>query len=164
MSDQKQQRMNGLLAKVLKLQNQIDKKDNIDREKEEKLNTRRKILIGSYFMQKNDDGNFIRYDDFMKKEKFEQFLTKNADRELFGFDKYLYIPVGKGLDDLVKSKGAAFIGYKDSDKKIGKWQLQKGANFDEIQAEINRAEQNLKNKNDNNAGATKESRTDIHLN
>lgn len=77
---------NGSLSKLekLKLQHErlkskIQKIETVEKTKEHKKDTRRKILIGSYFLDKAMKNGT--YDDI--KKSMADFLTRNSDRILF---------------------------------------------------------------------------------
>lgn len=62
-----------------KLKARIQRVETLEKHKSRKHDTRRKILIGSYFLdQAMETGS---YDDL--KQKMAQFLTRNNDRALF---------------------------------------------------------------------------------
>lgn len=62
------------------LEAKIQKAESIHKQKEKKEDTRRKILLGAYFLDKlRNDGTL----DTIKKE-LDSFLTRNSDRKLFG--------------------------------------------------------------------------------
>lgn len=62
-----------------KIKSKIQKVESLEKTREHKKDTRRKILIGSYFLdQALKEGNF---DDI--KTKLAEFLTRNSDRVLF---------------------------------------------------------------------------------
>ena len=63
-----------------KLKSRIQKIESLEKHKDRKQDTRRKILIGSYFLDQANIHNT--FDDL--KNKMEKFLTRNSDRALFG--------------------------------------------------------------------------------
>lgn len=78
MSD-KQSRLDALKKKKEQLNAQIQKLENLEKSRSRKRDTRRKILIGSYFIDKaNQDGTL-----FDLYQQLDQYIKRNADRELF---------------------------------------------------------------------------------
>ncbi len=76
---EKQSRLDVLKKKQDQLRAQIQKLESLDKTRERKRDTRRKILIGSYFIDKaNDEGTL----DALY-QKLEHYLKRNSDRELF---------------------------------------------------------------------------------
>lgn len=62
-----------------KLRARIQKIESLEKNRESKKDTRRKILVGSYYLdQTNKEGTF----DHLK-EKMATFLTRDSDRILF---------------------------------------------------------------------------------
>lgn len=62
------------------LEARIQKAESLYKNRERKEDTRRKILLGSYFMDKlKKEGSF----ESIVKE-LDSFLTRNSDRKLFG--------------------------------------------------------------------------------
>jgi len=55
---------------------------NREQFKERKDNTRRKILIGSYYLEQSNKNNS--FDDIIK--LMDSYLTRDSDRLLFGLD------------------------------------------------------------------------------
>ncbi|WP_236869643.1 hypothetical protein [Candidatus Bandiella numerosa] len=55
---------------------------NREQSKERKDNTRRKILIGSYYLDKANKNNS--FDDVVK--LMDSYLMRNSDRKLFGLN------------------------------------------------------------------------------
>ena len=78
MSD-KQSRLDALKKKKEQLNAQIQKLENLEKSRSRKRDTRRKILIGSYFIDKaNQEGTL-----FDLYQQMDQYIKRNADRELF---------------------------------------------------------------------------------
>lgn len=80
---EKKPKIEKLLAKQKKLTAQIQKAQAQNKTFEKKRDTRRKILVGSYFLEQatiNKTMNDI-------KEKMNGFLTRNPERVLFGLDE-----------------------------------------------------------------------------
>ena len=78
MSD-KQSRLDALKKKKEQLNAQIQKLENLEKSRDRKRDTRRKILIGSYFIDKaNQEGALF---DLYK--QMDKYIKRNADRELF---------------------------------------------------------------------------------
>jgi flagellar motility protein MotE (MotC chaperone) len=78
MSD-KQSRLDALKKKKEQLNAQIQKLENLEKSRERKRDTRRKILIGSYFIDKaNKNGGLV---DLY--QQMDEYIKRNADRELF---------------------------------------------------------------------------------
>lgn len=79
MSTTKLSKLEKLKLQHDKLKSKIQKIESLEKNKEHKKDTRRKILIGSYFLdQATKDGTF---EDI--KSKLATFLTRNSDRALF---------------------------------------------------------------------------------
>lgn len=79
MSSGKLSKLEKLKLQHGKLKSKIQKIESLEKSREHKKDTRRKILIGSYFLdQAMKEGNF---EDI--KNKMTTFLTRNSDRMLF---------------------------------------------------------------------------------
>lgn len=77
---QKLSRIEKLKLQQQRLSAQIQKEEARSKTKERKADTRRKILIGAYFLDKlNSEGTL----EAIKKE-LNDFLKRNSDRALFG--------------------------------------------------------------------------------
>ena len=76
---EKQSRLDVLKKKQDQLRAQIQKLESLDKTRERKRDTRRKILIGSYFIDKARDEGAL--DAFY--QQLEDYLKRNSDRELF---------------------------------------------------------------------------------
>lgn len=77
---QKLSRIEKLKLQQQKLSAQIQKEESRTKTKERKADTRRKILIGAYFLDKlKAEGTF----EAIKKE-LNDFLKRSSDRALFG--------------------------------------------------------------------------------
>ena len=75
----KQSRLDTLKKKQEQLRAQIQKLESLDKSRERKRDTRRKILLGSYFLEKaNEDGSL----DSLY-QQMEHYLKRNTDGELF---------------------------------------------------------------------------------
>lgn len=75
----KQSRLDVLKKKQDQLKAQIQKLESLDKSRERKRDTRRKILLGSYFIEKaNEEGTL----DSLY-QQMEHYLKRNTDRELF---------------------------------------------------------------------------------
>ena len=78
MSD-KQSRLDALKKKQEQVRAQIQKLENLEKSRARKRDTRRKILIGSYFIdQANQEGTL-----FDLYQQMNHYIKRNADRELF---------------------------------------------------------------------------------
>ena len=78
MSD-KQSRLDALKKKKEQLNAQIQKLENLEKSRDRKRDTRRKILIGSYFIDKaNQEGALVAL-----YQQMDTYIKRNADRELF---------------------------------------------------------------------------------
>lgn len=65
------------------LEARIQKAEAMNKERHRKEETRRKILLGAYYLDKiRNNGTF----ESVKKE-MDEFLTRNSDRALFGLPK-----------------------------------------------------------------------------
>ena len=77
--NEKQSRIDALKKKKEQLNARIQKLESLQKSRERKRDTRRKILIGAYFIDKaNEEGNL--------NSLFQQlggYLKRNSDRELF---------------------------------------------------------------------------------
>ena len=77
--NEKQSRLDALKKKQEQLRAQIQKLESLEKSRERKRDTRRKILVGSYFIDKaNQEGNLPTLF-----QQLEQYLKRNTDRELF---------------------------------------------------------------------------------
>lgn len=76
---EKQSRLDALKKKQEQLRAQIQKLESLEKARERKRDTRRKILIGSYFIdQANQEGTL-----FDLYQQLNHYIKRNADRELF---------------------------------------------------------------------------------
>lgn len=75
----KQSRLDALKEKQEQLKAQIQKLESLEKSRERKRDTRRKILIGSYFLDKTNEQGTL---DSLY-QKMEDYLKRNSDRELF---------------------------------------------------------------------------------
>jgi len=75
-------RLEQLKIQQAQLKNKIKQIENKEKERSKKLDTRRKILIGALMLQEMKDKP-----DTEKTviNKLDKFLTKERDRQLFGF-------------------------------------------------------------------------------
>ena len=73
--------------KIQSLKEKLNYLEKLEKERNRKIDTRRKVLAGSYLLHKYND----KPDELAK--LLDKFLTKNKDRELFGL-----LPL-KNLDD-----------------------------------------------------------------
>ncbi|MGQ3890233.1 mobilization protein [Legionella sp. CNM-1927-20] len=75
----KNNRLEQLKQKQEQLRAQIQKLESLEKSRERKRDIRRKILIGSYFLDKaNEEGTL--FDLYLEIDKY---IKRNADRELF---------------------------------------------------------------------------------
>lgn len=75
-------KLGALKKKKEQLNARIHKLESLQKARERKRNTRRKILIGAYFIEKaNEEGSL----DALY-QQMDGFLKRNSDRELFGLD------------------------------------------------------------------------------
>ncbi|HCC3261866.1 mobilization protein [Legionella pneumophila serogroup 1] len=76
---EKQSRLDALKKKQEQLRAQIQKLESLEKSRERKRDTRRKILIGSYFLDKASEEGAL---DSLY-QQMEHYLKRNTDRELF---------------------------------------------------------------------------------
>lgn len=76
-------RLDKLKTQKEKLKARIQKMESMEKNRERKQDTRKKILIGSYFMDQAIKSGTL--DDI--KQKMAGFLTRNSDRVLFDLPK-----------------------------------------------------------------------------
>lgn len=77
--NEKQSRLDVLKKKKEQLNARIQKLESLQKSRERKRDTRRKILIGAYFMeQANGEGSL---DSLF--QQLDGYLKRNSDRELF---------------------------------------------------------------------------------
>jgi predicted Zn-dependent peptidase len=75
----KTNRLEQLKQKQEQLRAQIQKLESLEKVRERKRDTRRKILIGSYFLDKaNQEGRV-----FDLYQQMDRYIKRNVDRELF---------------------------------------------------------------------------------
>jgi hypothetical protein len=72
-------KLDKLKAQQEKLKARIQLMESRAKDSERKKDTRRKILVGSYFIEKAKEKN--QWDEI--KERMDTFLTRNSDRILF---------------------------------------------------------------------------------
>ncbi len=77
--NEKQSRLDALKKKQEQLRAQIQKLESLEKSRERKRDTRRKILIGSYFLDKASEEGTL---DSLY-QQMEHYLKRNTDRELF---------------------------------------------------------------------------------
>lgn len=77
-----EQRLEQLKQKKEQLATRIQKIENSRNTKERKLDTRKKILIGSYYLDKAKKENS--YNDIV--QIMDSYLTRDSDRKLFGLE------------------------------------------------------------------------------
>lgn len=77
--NEKQSRLDALKKKQEQLRAQIQKLESLEKSRERKRDTRRKILIGSYFLDKACEEGTL---DSLY-QQMEHYLKRNTDRELF---------------------------------------------------------------------------------
>ncbi|HHW4982782.1 TPA: mobilization protein [Legionella anisa] len=76
---EKQSRLDALKKKQEQIRAQIQKLESLEKARERKRDARRKILIGSYFIDKaNQEGTL-----FDLYQQMNHYIKRNADRELF---------------------------------------------------------------------------------
>jgi hypothetical protein len=76
---EKQSRLDALKKKQELLRAQIQKLESLEKSRERKRDTRRKILVGSYFIDKaNQEGTL-----FDLYQQIDKYIKRNVDRELF---------------------------------------------------------------------------------
>lgn len=77
--NEKQSRLDALKKKKEQLKAQIQKLESLEKSRERKRDARRKILIGSYFLDKaNQEGSLS-----LLYQQLDAYLKRDADRELF---------------------------------------------------------------------------------
>jgi len=74
--------LGSLQSKQAVLKARLELLENRAKTKERKLETRRKILVGSYFIEKYTNKN--EYDELVK--LMDEYLTRESDRNVFGLD------------------------------------------------------------------------------
>jgi oligoendopeptidase F len=75
----KQSKLEVLKKKQEQLKARIQKVESLEKSRERKRDTRRKILVGSYFIDKaNEEGSLGSL-----YQQMESYLKRNSDRELF---------------------------------------------------------------------------------
>ena len=72
-------KIENLKKKQAQLRSKIISLEASEKSRERKRETRRKILIGSYFLEKARSENS--YDDLVK--KMDEYLSRESDREVF---------------------------------------------------------------------------------
>jgi large subunit ribosomal protein L7/L12 len=77
--NEKQSQLATLKKKKEQLNARIQKLESLEKSRERKRDTRRKILIGAYFMDKATEEGFL---DILFKQ-LDGYLKRNSDRELF---------------------------------------------------------------------------------
>lgn len=76
---EKSSRLDALKKRQEQLKAQIQKLESLEKSRERKRDARRKILIGSYFLDKaNQEGSLP-----LLYQKMDNYLKRDADRELF---------------------------------------------------------------------------------
>ena len=82
MSLSAKEKLEKLKKQKLQLDARISKIENAHKAKERKIDTRRKILVGSYYLEKA-----IKEDKMADlKKELATFLTRNSDKALFGIE------------------------------------------------------------------------------
>ncbi|WP_235810579.1 mobilization protein [Legionella bozemanae] len=76
---EKQSRLDALKKRKEQLNAQIQKLESLEKARERKRDTRRKILIGSYFIDKANQAGTL----FDLYQQMNHYIKRNADRELF---------------------------------------------------------------------------------
>lgn len=76
------ERIENLKSKQAVLKARLDLLENRAKAKERKLETRRKILVGSYFIENYTNKN--EYHELVK--LMDKYLTRESDRKVFGLD------------------------------------------------------------------------------
>jgi hypothetical protein len=78
-----EERLQKLLEKESQLKARINREKSRFKSEARKIETRKKILLGSYLLSKmNNDDDFL--DEMMA--NMDQYLTNDRDRELFGLN------------------------------------------------------------------------------
>jgi hypothetical protein len=77
--NEKQSRLDALKKKQEQLRAQIQKLESLEKSRDRKRDTRRKILLGSYFLDKAGEEGTL--DSLF--QQMENYLKRNTDRELF---------------------------------------------------------------------------------
>ncbi len=80
--NEKQSRLDVLKKKKEQLNARIQKLESLQKSRERKRDTRRKILIGAYFMDKATDEGSL---DALF-QKMDKYLKRKSDRELFDLE------------------------------------------------------------------------------
>ena len=93
---EKQSRLDALKKKQEQLRSQIQKLESLEKSRERKRDTRRKILVGSYFIDKaNQEGTL-----FDLYQQIDKYIKRNADRELFHLEPLEEQQIGSKLEEL----------------------------------------------------------------
>ena len=77
--NEKQSRLDVLKKKKEQLNTRIQKLETLQKSRERKRDTRRKILIGAYFMEQATEEGYL--DSLF--QQLDGYLKRNSDRELF---------------------------------------------------------------------------------
>ena len=77
--NEKQSRLDSLKKKKEQLNSRIQKLESLQKSRQRKRDTRRKILIGAYFMDKATEEGGL--DSLF--QQLDGYLKRNSDRELF---------------------------------------------------------------------------------
>ncbi|CZI42114.1 TPA: mobilization protein [Legionella pneumophila] len=93
---EKQSRLDALKKKQEQLRSQIQKLESLEKSRERKRDTRRKILVGSYFIDKaNQEGTLSSL-----YQQIDKYIKRNADRELFHLEPLEEQQISSKLEEL----------------------------------------------------------------
>ncbi|HDV5710758.1 TPA: mobilization protein [Legionella pneumophila] len=93
---EKKSRLDALKKKQEQLRSQIQKLESLEKSRERKRDTRRKILVGSYFIDKaNQEGTL-----FDLYQQIDKYIKRNADRELFHLEPLEEQQISSKLEEL----------------------------------------------------------------
>lgn len=93
---EKQSRLDALKKKQEQLRSQIQKLESLEKSRERKRDTRRKILVGSYFIDKaNQEGTL-----FDLYQQIDKYIKRNVDRELFHLEPLEEQQISSKLEEL----------------------------------------------------------------
>ena len=82
--DKKSKKLETLKRKQDQLKAQIQALESAEKTREKKRDTRRKILIGAYYLDKAQSEN--KWDEMVK--IMDHYLTRNSDRTLFDLEPH----------------------------------------------------------------------------
>lgn len=93
---EKQSRLNALKKKQEQLRAQIQKLESLEKSRARKRDTRRKILVGSYFIDKANQERTLS----SLYQQIDKYIKRNADRELFHLEPLEEQQISSKLEEL----------------------------------------------------------------